>query len=84
MQKQPIDVLLLGSVLKVLGDLDHGTMMTYAIGVLLGLGVELPRTPAVLPPKTRWSLPEQVDWRRGVRACEALRRQYKRKLRVGG
>ena len=34
----------------------------YAIGVPIGLGVELPRTPAVFPPKTRWSLPEQVDW----------------------
>ena len=26
------------------------------------MGVDLPRTPEVFPPKLRWSLPEQVDW----------------------
>ena len=52
-QEQPIDVLLLGSVLKALGDPGHDIMVTCAIGVPLGLGVELPRTPSVFPPKTR-------------------------------
>ena len=45
LQVQPIDVLLLGSALKAMGDPDWKVMRTYAVGVPLGVGVELPRTP---------------------------------------
>ena len=53
LQDQPIDVLLLGSALN------WEVMKTYGVGVPLGVGVELPRTPAVFPPKPKWSLKEQ-------------------------
>ena len=61
-RKQPIDVLLVGSVLNALGDPDHEIMSTYAVGVPLGVGTELPRTPAVFPEKTKWALAEQAEW----------------------
>ena len=52
----------MGSVLKALGDPDHEIMGTYAVGVPVGLGTDLPRTPKVFPEKTKWSLPEQSEW----------------------
>ena len=58
-QDQPIDALLLGSVLKALDDPDGEVMRTYATGVPLGVGVEMPRALAVFPPNTKWSLKEQ-------------------------
>ena len=61
-QPQPIDVLLLGAVLRAIGDPDAEIMALYAVGVPLGLNVELPRTPAVFPPKLRYSLAEQLEW----------------------
>ena len=61
-QPQPIDVLLLGAGLRAVGDPDAEIMALYAIGVPLGLNVELPRTPAVFTPKTKWSLREQQAW----------------------
>ena len=48
-QEQPVDVLLLGSVLRALGDPDWEVMKLYAKGVPIGLGVDMPRTPAVYP-----------------------------------
>ena len=56
---QPVDVLLLGSLLKSFGDPDFEVVTTYARGVPLGVGVDLPRTPAVFPPKLKWALKEQ-------------------------
>ena len=41
-QAQPIDFLLLGSVLKAEGGPDWAVMGTYAVGVPMGLGVDLP------------------------------------------
>ena len=61
-QPQPIDVQLLGATLGAMGDLDAPVMAEYAVGVPLGLGVNLPHTPMVFPPKTRWSLSEQSEW----------------------
>ena len=37
----------------------------------MGLGVDMPRTPAVFPAKTKWSLKEQLEW---AGASEAARR----------
>ena len=62
LQDQPVDVLLLGRLLWLMGDPDWAIMGTYATGVPLGLGVDLPRTPDVFPPKTRDSLKEQAEW----------------------
>ena len=62
LQDQPIDVLLLGSVLRSLGDPDWEVFRLYATGVPLGMGVQMPRTPKVFPPKQKWSLPEQEAW----------------------
>ena len=62
LQDQPIDVLLLGSVLRALGDPDWQVFRLYATGVPLGMGVRMPRTPKVFPPKQKWSLPEQEAW----------------------
>ena len=62
LQDQPMDVLLLGSALKATGDPDWKVMLTYAVGVPLGVGVEMLRTPAVFPPKTKWSLKGQETW----------------------
>ena len=45
LQAQPIDLLLLGSFLKAVGDPDWRVMSLYAAGVPLGLGVDLPRPP---------------------------------------
>ena len=42
-QEQPILVLFLGSVLKAMGDPDWTILGKYAVGVPLGLGVDLPR-----------------------------------------
>ena len=56
---QPVDVLLLGSLLKAFGDPDSEVMVAYARGVPLGVGVDLPRTPDVFPPKLKWALKEQ-------------------------
>ena len=63
---QPVSVRLLGAALKDAGDPDWSIFGTagpaggYAQGVRIGVGVSLPRTPAVFPPKTRWALPTQA------------------------
>ena len=53
LQEQPVDVLLLGCFLKAVGDPDWQVMLSYAVGVPLGLGVDMPRTPEVFPPKRK-------------------------------
>ena len=62
MQPQPVDVILLGRVFRAMGDPEWPAMGLFAAGVPLGLGVDLPRTPAVTPAKTKWSRREQVEW----------------------
>ena len=61
-QQQPVDVLMLGSLMKALDDPDFAIMVEYAIGVPIGLGVNLPRTPEVFPAKVKWSLAGQTYW----------------------
>ena len=62
LQPQPVDVLLLGGALRAMGDPDSESMLIYATGVPVGLGVDLPRTPKVFPPKQQWSLKQQPEW----------------------
>ena len=59
--EQPVMVRLLGGFLRACGDPDWQVMQHYALGVRIGVGVRLPRTPAVFPRKRRWKLPEQCD-----------------------
>ena len=68
---QPIDVRLLQSLLVAADDPDHQCMDLYALGVPIGVGVELPRTPHVFEEKDKWPIKSQrdasaheVDWDR--------------------
>jgi len=60
-QPQPIRIRLLAALLKGIDDPDVAGIARYARGVRLGVGVKLPRTPAVYPRKVRWALPSQKD-----------------------
>jgi len=59
---QPIDVRALGAFTQACGDPDFQVLRDFDSGVPIGMGVELPRTPMVFPPKQKWSLAEQEDW----------------------
>jgi len=59
-QPQPINMRLLAALLKAASDPDAEGIASFAGGVRLGVGVELPRTPAVYPRKSHWSLPSQA------------------------
>ncbi len=60
-REQPIDVLLIGAVLRAAGDPDWKVARRYAVGVPNGVHDKLPRTPALYARKTRWRLEEQKD-----------------------
>ena len=55
----PANFRLLGAVLKQLGDPDGTGIADFARGVRVGVGVRLPRLPALYPPKRKWRLEEQ-------------------------
>ncbi len=59
--EQPVRVRLVQSLLRAVGDPDAAGMDHFARGVRLGVGVRLPRTPAVYSRKVRWRLPEQSE-----------------------
>jgi hypothetical protein len=58
-QDQPIDIALLKAFLPDAGDPDAAVMDDYAVGVRIGVGVIMPRTPAVYGERTKWMLEEQ-------------------------
>jgi len=61
-QEQPVDVRLLGALLREAGDPDFEVFSTtYPAGVRVGVGAELPRTPAVYEEKVRWRIKSQED-----------------------
>ncbi len=60
-REQPIDVLLIGAVLRAAGDPDWRVARRYAVGIPNGVHDKLPRTPAVYARKTKWRLEEQRD-----------------------
>ena len=60
-QDQPFKVRLLGTFLRDAGDPDWEFLKTVECGVRIGVGVALPRTPAVYPEKLAWRLREQRD-----------------------
>ncbi len=57
---QPVRIRLVQALLRAVGDPDSAGMSHFAAGVRLGVGVRLPRTPAVYARKTHWRLPEQA------------------------
>ncbi len=58
---QPARIRLIQALLRATGDPDPAGMNHFAKGVRLGVGVRLPRTPAVYARKAHWRLPEQAD-----------------------
>ncbi len=58
-RKQPVKVRLLQALLRGADDPDSAVMEVIAQGVPIGVGTELPRTPAVFAEKTKWALREQ-------------------------
>jgi len=59
-EEQPIRIRLLAALLEDAQDPDAGGIRDYVAGVRLGVGVVMPRTPAVFPRKHRWALPAQA------------------------
>jgi len=58
-QEQPVDIPLLRALLEDAGDPDYEILDAYLVGVRIGVGVILPRTPAVYEERVKWRLPEQ-------------------------
>jgi len=58
-QEQPVDISLLRALLEDAGDPDYEILDSYPVGVRIGVGVVLPRTPAVYEERVKWRLPEQ-------------------------
>lgn len=59
--KQTLHVRLLAAVASVLEDPDSSFPAEVARGVRLGVGVTMPRTPAVFEAKTKWALPHEDE-----------------------
>ncbi len=58
---QPIRIRMLQAILFLGGDPDHRAINHFGRGVRIGVGVKLPRTPAVYARKRRWRLEGQGD-----------------------
>lgn len=58
--QQNIQMRLIGSLMNFLGDPDWEILKEYAVGVRLGVGVQMPRTPEVFPEKTHWNVAGQA------------------------
>ncbi len=69
----PIRVRLLQCLLRDASDPDHQGLDTIAAGVPIGVGVRMPRTPAVYGPRRKWAIKGQEDpgaWMEPWRATE--------------
>jgi hypothetical protein len=53
---QPFFLAIIGSLLKLMKDPDHEVFKQFAVGVPLGVNVEMPRTPAIFEEQTKWRL----------------------------
>ncbi len=58
-REQSIRIRLLEQILQIADDADAGGMAQFCTGVRLGVGVKMPRTPAVYERKRKWRLKEQ-------------------------
>ncbi len=91
-QKQVVRVRLLQSILRDAADPDWRGMDRFATGIRLGVGVRMPRTPAVYARKTRWRIAEQAEadgwdmqtigsvWRENYRTAKTQRAEVRRQL----
>ncbi len=91
-QPQRIRVRLLQTILHLAGDPDARGMEHFCRGVRVGVGVRMPRTPAVYPRKRKWRLhsedvgglddePEGMDaWRANYRSATIHRDEIHRQL----
>jgi hypothetical protein len=89
---QVLRVRLLQAILRDSADPDWQGMSQFATGIRLGVGVRMPRTPAVYARKRRWRIPEQSDpdawkeqtisgvWRANYRSARGHRAEVKRQL----
>ncbi len=89
---QTIRVRLLQAILRDSGDPDWEGMSQFATGIRLGVGVRMPRTPAVYARKRRWRIPQQSDpeawkeptisgaWRDNYRSAKNQRAEVRRQL----
>jgi len=59
-EEQPVRIRLLAALLANIQDPDAEGVLGYTCGVRIGVGVRMPRTPAVYPRKRRWALPSQA------------------------
>jgi len=59
-EDQPVKVRLLAALLADAEDPDAAGILAYVQGVRIGVGVRMPRTPAVYPRKKKWALPTQA------------------------
>ena len=57
----PVDFRLLSALLQEAGDPDANDFHQYAVGVRVGVGYKMPRTPAIYERKTRWKLESQAN-----------------------
>ena len=55
-ERQTFRLGLMGSILREVGDPDWDFVMGLGKGVPLGYDQQMPRTPAVFEPKTKWAL----------------------------
>ena len=90
---QPVRIRLLQAVLKEAGDPDWRGMSWFARGIRVGVGVRMPRTPAVFARKRKWRLLEQADteawrapstesvWRENYRSTQCEERELERQLK---
>ena len=96
--EQPVHTRRLQAFLECVGDPDAPALDAYLVGVRLGAGMEMPRTPAIYECKTKWRLPWRLpevecdgDWRevwRGnyisaVDNMEALKREVDKEVEAG-
>ena len=59
-EESPLEIRLLGAFLKSAGD-PETDLPSFAEGVRVGVGIQLPRVPAVYSRKRKWRLTEQED-----------------------
>jgi len=59
-EEQPVRIRLMAALLANIRDPDAAGVLGYTCGVRIGVGVRMPRTPAVYPRKRRWALPSQA------------------------
>ena len=56
-----IDVKVMGVLLREFGDPGWEVFHSYEVGVRLGVGINMHRTPQVFPEKVKWNVPGQED-----------------------